>query len=95
MAGMGTGYPNWFKCPQGRRDDSDTHYYGRPRVAHTITLTRRTKPTKRTGKGHPRKSWTTFEWKCECGLSGWSSHIDLENKAIEEGWHTRREWNER
>lgn len=89
MAGYGTGYPTFFACPQARKI-----YYGtrasrgeavsrtqRERSAHDVELTGRTKPTPRNGKGHPRKSWTTFEYKCVCGHVGWSSHKDLERLA--------------
>lgn len=89
MAGFGTGYPIFFECPNARKI-----YYGtrsskgeevsrtmRARQAHVIKLTGRTKPTPRNGKGHPRKSWTTFEYTCACGRTGWSSHRDLERLA--------------
>lgn len=85
MSGYGTGFPNFFRCPQGRRDNQfwrasfDTSR-ARP---HWVTLTGRTRPT-RPGKGHPRKSWTTWEWRCSCGATGWSSHKDLE-RAHEAG----------
>jgi hypothetical protein len=88
MAGFGTGYPNFFECSKARRI-----YYGnrssrgdevtrtsRERAAHVVTLTGRQRPTK-PGKGHPRKSWTTFEYRCSCGHVGWSSHIELERRA--------------
>lgn len=77
MAGFGTGYPNWFLCPRLRR----IYYKDRTSLAyasHQVRLTGRTRPTKRNGKGHPRKSWTTREWRCICGATGWSSHKDLE-----------------
>jgi hypothetical protein len=86
MAGNGTGYPNHFECSKAR-----LIYYGdrsstgepvarttRERAAHVITLTGRTRPTPRNGKGHPRKSWTTREYRCTCGHVGWSCHKDLE-----------------
>lgn len=77
MAGFGTGYPNFFLCPAVRRiyykDRTDCDYR-----YHQISLTGRTRPTRKNGKGHPRKSWTTREWVCRCGLTGWSSHKSLE-----------------
>ncbi len=80
MAGAGTGYPIWFACPEWRR-----LYYKRRRSqeseGHLVTLTGRTRKTPRNGLGHPRKSWTTFEFECACGHSGWSSHKDLERRA--------------
>jgi hypothetical protein len=81
MPGRGTGVPNWFLCPTERRERLDARWRGpyalnMPR--HTITLTGRTRPTK-PGNGHPRKSWTTREWTCSCGRTGWSNHIDLEH----------------
>lgn len=94
MAGYGTGYPSHFACSKAREiyygwrsregsavDDGRT---SRERRSHVVTLTGRTKPTKRTGKGHPRKSWTTYEYRCACGHVGWSSHIDLEKMAEKE-----------
>jgi hypothetical protein len=88
MAGMGTGYPNYFECSKARRI-----YYGNrasrgedvrrtvaERGQHAVTLTGRTRPTKQDGKGHPRKSWTTREYECSCGHVGWSNHVDLERK---------------
>jgi len=88
MSGHGTGYPIFFHCAIARRI-----YYGnraskgdavtrtnRERDAHKTTLTGRTRPTKK-GRGHPRKSWTTYEYRCACGHVGWSSHIELEREA--------------
>lgn len=82
MAGTGTGHPNWFMCPGERNDRSlarifnDSKFIG----THIIGLTGNTRPTKRDGHGHPRKSWTTRQWVCSCGRTGWSNHIDLEHK---------------
>lgn len=89
MAGYGTGYPQYFDCAKARQI-----YYGaswfagngvsvqaRERGLHEWKLTGRTKPTLRNGKGHSRKSWTTFEYECSCGHVGWSSHKDLERWA--------------
>lgn len=92
MAGYGTGYPNWFMCAKAReiwygpRSSAEgAARTGRERAEHRVELTGRTKPTRATGKGHPRKSWTTFEYRCSCGHVGWSSHKDLERKAEWEG----------
>lgn len=80
MAGFGTGYPINFMCPKlrtiywrDRTDDRAARHQG-------VTLTGRVKRMK-TGKGHPRKSWTSFEYRCACGHAGWSSHKDLERIA--------------
>lgn len=75
----GTGYPICFFCAEARHIYyRDTGRQARERAEHVVTLTGRTRPTKRNGKGHPRKSWTTREYRCSCGHVGWSSHIDLE-----------------
>jgi hypothetical protein len=50
------------------------------RDRHVVKLTGKTKPTPQ-GKGHPRKSWTTYQYECSCGHVGWSSHKDLERMA--------------
>lgn len=82
MSGYGTGYPNFFRCPKARRENTywDRHWDSRQARKHKVRLTGRTRPTPR-GKGHPRKSWTTREWVCSCGATGWSSHIDLERMS--------------
>lgn len=78
----GPGYPLYFMCSEARHiwwhDIARTH---RERAEHVVSLTGRSRPTRRNGKGHPRKSWTTFEWQCSCGATGWSSHTDLERLA--------------
>jgi hypothetical protein len=53
------------------------------RSRHVVTLTGKTRPSTE-GKGHPRKSRTTRQYKCSCGHIGWSSHIALERQ--EKGW---------
>jgi hypothetical protein len=93
MAGYGTGYPIWFECAKARQiwygsrrnDDERNDRTHRERAKHRVELTGRTRPTPRTGKGHPRKSWTTFEYKCSCGHVGWSSHKNLESRAERAG----------
>lgn len=94
MAGYGTGYPIWFECAKARRiwygsrrqDETEaiarTH---RERARHRVELTGRTRPTPWNGKGHVRKSWTTFEYRCSCGHVGWSSHVSLESMAERAG----------
>lgn len=81
----GTGYPMFFMCAKARQiwwqDSGRTTL---ERRQHVTELTGRTRPTKRNGKGHPRKSWTTFEYRCTCGHVGWSSHIELERQAQRE-----------
>jgi hypothetical protein len=82
----GTGYPIHFACSQARRiwhgsSDEQSARTSRERREHVVELTGRTRPTKRDGKGHPRKSWTTYEYRCSCGHVGWSSHKDLERRA--------------
>jgi hypothetical protein len=75
----GTGYPLHFKCTVAASIVwHDWAREKRERAEHKVSLTGRTRPTKHNGKGHPRKSWTTREWKCSCGATGWSSHTDLE-----------------
>lgn len=79
MAGRGTGYPIRFHCPAWRAQ------YPRPDACcHEVTLTGRVKRMK-LGNGHPRKSWTAFEYDCGCGHTGWSSHRNLEDRAAREG----------
>lgn len=78
----GPGYPISFRCTRLARTWPRTRH---DHDAHHHTLTGRTRDTARNGKGHPRKSWITFEWSCTCGASGWSSHADLERIAIREG----------
>lgn len=80
MAGYGTGYPNFFRCPRARRENQHWRatFDSRQATKHWVKLTGKTRPTPATGKGHPRKSWTTREWTCSCGERGWSSHTDLE-----------------
>lgn len=75
----GTGYPNWFYCAKAREIYlSDSGEQARRRALHVVTLTGRTKPAPGKGKGHPRKSKTSREYRCSCGHVGWSCHIDLE-----------------
>jgi hypothetical protein len=99
MAGYGTGYPIWFQCAKARRIwyGPRSSAAGATRTAlerseHHTELTGRTRPTPHTGKGHPRKSWTTFEYRCTCGHVGWSSHKNLERlaetKGIEVPWRS-------
>ena len=78
MAGYGTGYPVYFICAKLARrwPRSEVDYR-----MHEVTVTGRTRPTPRNGKGHPRKSWTTREYRCSCGHVGWSSHVDLERRG--------------
>lgn len=93
MAGSGTGYPIWFQCAKARRiwygsrrnNDEGNERTARERAEHVTELTGRTRRTPKTGKGHPRKSWTTFEYRCSCGHVGWSSHKNLERKAEQAG----------
>lgn len=89
MAGTGTGYDLEFACPVAKRNRDPYEPRGIRYAAlpegHDITLTGSARPTKRDGRGHPRKSWTTFHWSCTCGRSGWSSHIDLEEIALRGG----------
>ncbi len=99
MAGYGTGYPIWFQCAKARliwygsrrQGDARNADTGRERARHVTELTGRTRPTRRTGRGHPRKSWTTFEYRCSCGHVGWSSHISLERQAERAGWFNKDE----
>lgn len=79
----GTGYPAFFRCTTARRENRywSKTFDRRDAKPHIVSLTGRTRPTPRSGKGHPRKSWTTREWVCSCGATGWSSHIDLERLA--------------
>lgn len=85
MAGSGTGYPYHFECSKARliyygdrsSRGEDVARTSRERSAHVIALTGRSKPVP-SGKGHPRKSWRSREYKCSCGHVGWSNHKDLE-----------------
>lgn len=89
MAGFGTGYPNFFHCAKARgiyygnrsskgEPVARTHY---ERGLHQVTLTGRTRPAPSPGRGHPRKSRLSREYRCSCGHVGWSCHIDLERMA--------------
>lgn len=89
MAGMGTGYPIFFECFKAR-----SIYYGnrsskgeevtRTRIerdGHKVELTGRARSAPSPGRGHPRKSRLSREYKCSCGHIGWSCHADLERLA--------------
>ena len=89
MAGSGTGYPIWFECAKARRiwygsrrqeDWEAAGRTARERAEHKTELTGRVRRTPH-GRGHPRKSMTTFEYRCSCGHVGWSCHKNLERKA--------------
>lgn len=89
MAGFGTGFPEFFECSQARKV-----YYGsrssrgydvdrtaRERDRHKVKLTGKTRDAPSPGKGHPRKSALSRQYKCSCGHTGWSCHIDLERRT--------------
>jgi hypothetical protein len=59
-----------FRCPA-------TRTRGAERDGHGIRVTGRTKPYRRRTYGRTREAWSR-EFVCECGVSGWSAHPDLE-----------------
>lgn len=80
MAGYGTGYPISFICPVARRNRAlwSGPDKGRLPEGHdTIVRTGRTKPRRHDGKGHPRALDTYYEYRCECGYVGWTTHKDI------------------
>ena len=86
MAGRGTGYPVAFVCPVARRNRalwSGEEKGALPPGHDAIVRTGRTKPVKK-GKGHPRKLWTSHEYRCECGHVGWTNHVQIVRYPVEE-----------
>jgi hypothetical protein len=82
MAGRGTGVPNFFMCPNERRQRHYARALGDPdRIPwHKVTLTGRTRPYN-TGNHPPRSTATRREYRCTyCGHVGWSNHVDLERR---------------
>jgi hypothetical protein len=49
-----------------------------------VRLTGRTRSA-RNGHGHVRKSYLAWEYECSCGHIGWSSHREMERRAISMG----------
>lgn len=90
MSGHGTGYPIAFVCPKARQNRVlwSSPERGRLPGGHNIVVrTGRTRPMPRNGKGHPRKLWTSHEFRCECGHVGWTSHVDIVRYPAERGQH--------
>lgn len=86
MAGYGTGYPAFFICARlARRWPRTQRDYDR----HEISLTGKTKRNRQSpGKGHPRKSYASVQYRCSCGHEGWTSHIDPSRQAVGLGFLT-------
>lgn len=75
----GTGSPLFFHCPVARRN-RDPWTWDLP-DGHTITLTGRTRPFTPSGARGQRSTFTSYEYRCSCGYTGWSSHMDLARLA--------------
>lgn len=76
--GRGSGFPLDFRCSVlAKVWPRDGHEY----ADHQVVLTGRTKSA-RNGKGHARKSYLSWEYRCSCGHVGWSCHRELERRAI-------------
>lgn len=69
----GTGSPVWFRCYADRRREG---------IDHAVTLTGRTRPSRR-GRSPmgSRSTDTDREYTCSCGHTGWSNHVDLARMA--------------
>jgi hypothetical protein len=74
--GAGTGSPVWFRCWLDRQTTR-----GQAGVDHVVTLTGRTRPYRPKRRWGSRASDTVREYKCSCGYTGWSNHVDLERMA--------------
>lgn len=72
--GSGTGSPNWFRCYRARRGEHRDQDY-------EITLTGRTKPYYPPRALGSRSVFTSYEYTCGCGYTGWSNHMTLAYKA--------------
>jgi hypothetical protein len=68
----GTGEPVTFRC-QAERLESD---YMRGMREHRPLRTGRSKPYRRIGQGI-RTMTTAHEYRCSCGHTGWSAHVDV------------------
>jgi len=77
MAGMGTGTPNYFKCPVARRSYyrlSEAYGFGvadRMENQHRVRRTGKTKPNP-SRRRTQRTLDTMHEFVCSCGHRGWS-----------------------
>lgn len=85
MAGKGTGYPNWFICPAERRQRNYNRVVGWAMPDHHSQVrTGRTKPAPSPTKGHARKLRESHEYRCDCGLTGWTCHYDILGAPLED-----------
>jgi hypothetical protein len=90
MAGYGTGMPITFLCPVARRNrelwgQADRSRSGRLPDGHDeIVRTGRTKPRRRDGNLGLRTLDTSHEYRCQCGHVGWTTHVDILHKPLEQ-----------
>lgn len=84
-ANNGTGWPLWFACAKCRKDW--TRIY-RDR-GHAVVRTGRTRPYKGGNRG-VRGLNTFHEYRCtDCGHIGWSRHVDIAKKPLQENLDAR------
>lgn len=72
----GAGSPIHFVCPVARRN-RDFTTWDLPE-GHVVTLTGRSKPYVPPRAMGSRSTFTSREYVCSCGHTGWSNHVDLE-----------------
>lgn len=80
--GSGKGQPMFLRCPVERRERSSV--YVRIGARHDLVRTGRV-------RGEPREFGAsrslvggTVEFRCSCGHVGWTNHVDVMRRPIEE-----------
>lgn len=80
----GTGYPLSFACHRWRRTRDWRSYGSAEDAGHVPVLTGQTKKVYDT-KGHHRKLHTSYQYRCQCGHVGWSTHPGVLQLKLAEG----------